>query len=729
MNTDFSKLYDYDKNLFSIGYDLSENKLVDSYYDLLASEARQASFIAIAKRDVSYKHWFNLGRSFTVVDGYKGLVSWAGTMFEYFMPNVIMPSYEYSLLEETYRFCVYSQKEYARKLGIPWGISESAFNLQDLDYNYQYKAFGIPWLGLKRGLKEEVVVAPYASLITIDKNYRSVLENTKLLKSVGAYDRFGFYESVDYTPSRLSKGKKFEVVKTYMAHHQGLILLSINNFLNNNILQKRFSDNPEIKAVDILLQEKIPQTIVYTKEKKEKVEVLKYKDYEDYTQRVINKPLGNVNITNNDKYTMLINDVGEGYSKFEDIYVTKYNESCKHANIIYIKDVDSNLFWSNTLHPNCKEPDEYLVSFSPAESKFYRRDGLIETLTRISVSPEENVELRQLEIRNNSNHKINLDIMSYIEPVLAERNSEIVHPAYNNLFLCASNIEGKVLIDKRFSNGEKIYFTNFAVCNEFNAKFEVELNKSKILGRLNSIDHPDILIENKMFSNNISSVTNTAVALKTSLILQENSSAVINYYIGISRNQNDIEAFISKYSKVDADKRLFELAKSKSLIENRFVGIKSKEIEIYNKLIAHVVNGSSTISKYKEIIERNTKNQRSLWRFGISGDFPIILLTIKSVNDEYIVKQLVKAVEYFNVKNIKIDLVIIDEENGKEKYVFSKIKEYIYARNLSYLINANGGFHVIKNKELEDGDMELLYSCSDIIFKAEDGFLEEQLDE
>ena len=468
---------------------------------------------------------------------------------------------------------------------------------------------------------------------------------------------------------------------------------------------------------------------MYTKEKKEKVEVLKYKDYEDYTQRVINKPLGNVNITNNDKYTMLINDVGEGYSKFEDIYVTKYNESCKHSNIIYIKDVDSNLFWSNTLHPNCKEPDEYLVSFSPAESKFYRRDGLIETLTRISVSPEENVELRQLEIRNNSNHKINLDIMSYIEPVLAERNSEIVHPAYNNLFLCASNIEGKVLIDKRFSNGEKIYFTNFAVCNEFNAKFEVELNKSKILGRLNSIDHPDILIENKMFSNNISSVTNTAVALKTSLILQENSSAVINYYIGISRNQNDIEAFISKYSKVDADKRLFELAKSKSLIENRFVGIKSKEIEIYNKLIAHVVNGSSTISKYKEIIERNTKNQRSLWRFGISGDFPIILLTIKSVNDEYIVKQLVKAVEYFNVKNIKIDLVIIDEENGKEKYVFSKIKEYIYARNLSYLINANGGFHVIKNKELEDGDMELLYSCSDIIFKAEDGFLEEQLDE
>lgn len=729
INTDFSKLYDYDKNLFSIGYDLSENKLVDSYYDLLASEARQASFIAIAKRDISYKHWFNLGRTFTVVDGYKGLVSWAGTMFEYFMPNVIMPSYEYSLLEETYRFCIYSQKEYARKLGIPWGISESAFNLQDLDYNYQYKAFGIPWLGLKRGLKEEVVVAPYASLITLDKNYRSVLENVKLLKSIGAYDRFGFYESIDYTPSRLSKGKKYEVVKTYMAHHQGLILLSINNFLNNNILQKRFRDNPEIKAVDILLQEKIPQMIVYTKEKKEKIDVLKYKDYEDYTQQVINKPLKNVNIINNDKYTMLINDVGEGFSKFEDIYVTKYNEACKQGNIIYIKDVASNAVWTNTLLPNCKEPDEYLISFSPAESKFYRRDGWVETLTKISISSEENVELRQVEIRNNSNHRVNLEVMSYVEPVLAEKNSDIVHPAYNNLFLCASDIDGNVIIEKRFSNGKRIYFTNFAVCNEHNAKFEIELNKSKIFGRLNSNDNPDILIENKMFSNNISSVVNVAVALRANFIIQENSSIIINYYTGISKNKDDIKEIVSKYSKVDADKRLFELAKSKSLIENRFVGIKSKEIEIYNKLIANIVNGSSTISRYKEIIEKNNKNQRSLWKFGISGDFPIILLTIKNVNDEYIVKQLVKAIEYFNVKNIKIDLVIIDEEKGNEKYVFSKIKEYIYARNLSYLINANGGFHVIKNKDLEDGDVELLYSCSDIIFKAEDGFLEEQLEE
>ena len=728
VNTDFSKLYDYDKNLFSIGYDIKENRLVDSYYDLLASEARQASFIAIAKRDISYKHWFNLGRALTVVDGYKGLVSWSGTMFEYFMPNVIMPSYEYSLLEETYRFCLYSQKKYASKLGIPWGISESAFNLQDLNYNYQYKAFGIPWLGLKRGLKEDVVVAPYASVITIGKNYRDVLKNIELLKEVGAYDRFGFYESIDYTPSRVTKDKRYEVVLTYMAHHQGLILLAINNFMNKNILQKCFSDNPEIKAVDILLQEKNSQTVVYTKEKKEKIAVLKYKDYDDYKQHIENVSSGMVNVITNDKYTLVINDFGEGYSKLNDIYVNKYNDFCKQSNIIYVKNTDNNTFWSSTLHPTLKEPDEYLISFSPGESKFYRRDGDIETITKISVSPEENVEIRQVEIRNIGENRVSIDVMSYIEPILAEKNSDIAHPVYNNLFLRATNLNGKALIEKRFPNGNKVFFTNFAVCDMPEIKFEVELDKSKVIGRLKTTASPEALTENRMFSNNISPVVNTTIAIKASTIINEHSSIVINYYYGISASKEDMGFIIEKYSKDNADKRLFELAKSRSSIENRFVGLKGNEIELYNKIITEILEGSKSLYEYKNMIENNKKNQRELWRFGISGDFPIILVKIKNVNDAYIIKQLVKAIDYFNIKNIKIDLVIIDEESGNERYVYSKIIEYIFARNISYLINSNGGFHIIKAKELISGDMGLLLACSDVIFRAEDGFLEEQLE-
>lgn len=616
--TNFSYLYDYKKGLFSIGFDDKEKKLVDSYYDLLASEARQASFIAIAKRDIPYKHWFYLGRSLTTVDGYKGLVSWAGTMFEYFMPLIVMKSYDYTLLDETYNFCIYSQKRYAKKLNIPWGISESAFSLQDLNYNYQYKAFGIPWLGLKRGLKDEFVVAPYASILALPEAPKDVLKNIEELKKIGSYNKYGFYESIDYTPSRVKD--KYKIVKTYMAHHEALILLSINNFLNNNILQKRFSEDPRIKAAEILLEEKVPERVIFTKEKKEKVKLIKYKDYEDFSERVINKDEGNVNILSGDNYTLLINDRGEGYSETNGILVTKNNENCKISNTVFIKDKTNKKYWSNTLKPleNCV-PDEYNVSFSPAYSKFYRKDGNIETITRIAISPEDKVELRQLEIRNEGKEEVNLDIISYQEPILTDKNSDIVHPVYNSLFLRSEDFNGNVMIEKRFHNGKKLFYTNFAYVEENpEVKFEIELDKEKIIGRGRTIKNPLIIEQDKMFSNNITSVTNTIIALKKNVVLKENEKIVINYYSIIGESKEEIEILYEKYTKFDSANRMFELGVGRSQIENRFLGFKGKEVVKFNKILGEVINGSKTIEKYEEKISKNKLKQSDLWKFGIS---------------------------------------------------------------------------------------------------------------
>lgn len=276
-DTDFKVLYNEEQRLFSIGFNIEENKLTDSYYDLLASEARQASLVAIAKNDVPSKHWNNLSRTLTVLRKYKGLISWSGTAFEYLMPNINIPRYKGSLLDESCKFAIMNQIEYSQKLGIPWGISEAAFNLKDLHSNYQYKAFGIPWLGLKRGLADEMVSATYGSVLAITDMPTAVLKNLKELEKQGMYDKYGFYESIDYTPERLTKGQKSIPVKTYMAHHQALILLSINNLFNNQIFQKRFMKNPEIEAVSILLQERMPETFIITKESKEKPEKLDIK--------------------------------------------------------------------------------------------------------------------------------------------------------------------------------------------------------------------------------------------------------------------------------------------------------------------------------------------------------------------------------------------------------------------------------------------------------------------
>ena len=327
-NTDFLKLFDEKNRLFSIGFNLEDGKLTDSYYDLLASEARQTSLIAIAKKDISEKHWYNLSRTLTTLNNYKGLISWSGTAFEYLMPNINIPQYPASILDESCKFMIMSQIEYAKKLGVPWGISEAAFNLKDLNNNYQYKAFGIPWLGLKRGLSEEIVISSYGTILALPEAPKLVIENLKQLQAENMYDKYGFYESIDFTPGRASKG--YTPVKTYMAHHQGLILLSINNLINNKIIQKRFMENPEMQSIDILLQEKMPENMIITKEEKEKVEKIKYVNYDDYTQRKytkINEYLNVSNVISNDKYTIIMDQYGNGYSKYKDIQINRYKQT------------------------------------------------------------------------------------------------------------------------------------------------------------------------------------------------------------------------------------------------------------------------------------------------------------------------------------------------------------------------------------------------------------------
>ena len=396
--------------------------MTDSYYDLLASEARQTSLVAIAKKDIEQKHWYNLSRTLTVLNKYKGLISWSGTAFEYLMPNINIPKYPGSLLDESCKFLIMSQKEYNKKLKIPWGISESAFNLKDLNNNYQYKAFGIPWLGLKRGLADEIVVAPYASMMAIIDEPIEVLKNLKQLEKLGMYNKYGFYESIDYTPTRLRKNETKAIVKTYMAHHQGLILLSINNLMNNNIVQKRFVQNPEIEAVDILLQERMPENIIITKEEKEKVEKIKYIDYENATQREITKintKLNNVNVIGNDKYTIIMDQKGNGYSKYNNILIN----------------IKTKRIWTSNYMNYLSKADKYVMCFTPDMNKITRQDGNIETITKISVAPTEPVEIRRIELVNHGIEDETIEITSFLEPLISEKEQDYAHRAFNKLFL------------------------------------------------------------------------------------------------------------------------------------------------------------------------------------------------------------------------------------------------------------------------------------------------------
>ena len=486
-NTDFTKLFDYKNNLFSVGFDVEENKLVDSYYDLLASEARQASLVAIAKKDIDVKNWYNLSRTLTVLNKYKGLISWSGTAFEYLMPNINIPKYPGSLLDESCKFMIMSQKEYAKKLGIPWGISESAFNLKDLNNNYQYKAFGIPWLGLKRGLADEMVISSYGSVLAITEEPKEVLENLKKLEKQGMYDKYGFYEAIDYTPNRVGRNRKYENVKTYMAHHQALILLSINNLFNNNIFQKRFMENPEMQAVNILLEERMPENIVITKEQKEKVEKIKYNNYDYYSEKIFTKISSDIdryNLISNKDYTIIMDEKGNGFSKYKNILINRYKPTSdiEQGIYFYVKNIKNKKIWTNGYNQGYEKPDKYNITFAPDRTKIVRIDGNIETTTKVTVSPNDSLEIRRLEIKNLGNTDETLEISSFLEPVLSRKEQDYAHPAFNNLFLSYEYITdtNTILVKrkKRSGNEQEIYMA-VNLYSEDNSIGDVEYELSK----------------------------------------------------------------------------------------------------------------------------------------------------------------------------------------------------------------------------------------------------------
>ena len=521
--TNFRVLYSEEQRLFSIGFNIEENKLTDSYYDLLASEARQASLVAIAKKDVPLKHWNNLSRTMTVLKKYKGLISWSGTAFEYLMPNINIPRYKGSLLDESCRFLIMNQIEYSKKLGIPWGISEAAFNLKDLHSNYQYKAFGIPWLGLKRGLADEMVASTYGSVLAITDKPNEVVENLRELEKHGMYNKYGFYESIDYTPERVSKGKESEPVRTYMAHHQALILLSINNLFNDQIFQKRFMQNPEIEAVSILLQERIPETFIITKENKEKPEKIKYQDYENYTVREYNKideRIQRGNVIGNEKYVVAVNQNGQGVSKFEENYINRFKttDDYNQGIFFYIKDIQTNEIWSGAGDDNC---DSFVTQFMPDKNNFEKVNGDIKTKLKITVDANEPVEIRRLEIQNNSEEEKIFEVTGFFEPVLSKKEQDYAHQAFNNLFLVYKYDEKLDLITVKRRNreryGQRIYLAAKMQTNcEKIGETEFEIDKARFFGR-NNLGIPNTIHNSTPLSRKTGLTTEGVVALKNTI--------------------------------------------------------------------------------------------------------------------------------------------------------------------------------------------------------------------
>ncbi|KGI36814.1 NdvB [Clostridium tetani ATCC 9441] len=727
----FKMLFNEERALFTIGYDVEKDCLDNCYYDLLASEARQASFITIAKGDIPHNHWFNLGRSISAIKNRKGLVSWSGTMFEYLMPLLIMKSYPNTLLQETYNFVVESQKKYGDENNVPWGISESGFYAFDVNLNYQYKAFGVPGIGLKRGLERELVISPYSTFMALNVNCKASIDNLKRIVDMGAEGRYGLYEAIDFTKNRTPKDNDFEIVKSFMVHHQGMSLMALNNILNNFILQRRFHRDSRVKSVELLLQEKVPNTIVYRREEN-------YEDNISIKERNISlirkfgiekEQVPQCHFLSNGNYDLMITNRGSGYSKREDVFLNRWREDVTNDNLgmfVYIKDIRSREYWSNFYQPSKKNMKDYEVSFSVDKAKFERIDDKIKTTTEICVSNEENGEIRKVSITNNSEEDKILEITSYFEVVLNKYDADLVHPSFSNLFINTEFVEEPLCIlanrRKRSVKDKELWIMQALLTDEkVVGNIQYETNRAKFIGRCNDLDRPEVIENDKPLTNTVGAVLDPIISMRVRVKIPAKDSCELSYIMAICNERQEAIRIAEKYKQRDNVERIFELAWTYSQIESRYLGVKSYTINKFQELASNIIFPNESIKQREEYVKNIRKNQVDLWKYGISGDIPIVSIVINKIEDISSIKDIIKAHEYWNLKGLEVDLLIINlEESSYEQELQMSIKDIIFTSHLRDREYVSGGVFLYNKATMEEEDIEFVISISRLVIYCQD---------
>lgn len=738
-STEFTPLYCKKTKLFSIGYNVEEEQLTKSYYDLMASEARSASFIAIARGEIKHDHWLMLDRTLTIVDGEMGLVSWTGTMFEYLMPLLLMKSYTKTLWEQTYKFVIRCQQDYGRKRGVPWGVSESGFYSFDFKLNYQYKAFGIPNLGLKRGLINDTVISPYSTLLALGVNPKAAVENMRRLIKAGLEGQHGFYEAVDYTPERLSEGR-FGIIQSYMAHHQGMGLVAMDNVLNKNVMQERFHRDPYIRAAEIMLHEKIPSRVIFAKDYKEKLEPVKedekksvqYSKLLKYTDRIIPE----VHLISNGSYSVMLTDDGSGYSKYNDIAVTRWREDSvqnKYGVYFYMRDIDSNEVWNAALAPSRNSTGKYTVTYSQDKAVYNKSHGNLDCQTEIIVSPEDDVEIRRISITNHSDSAKTIETTSYYEVVLVPQSADVAHPAFSNLFVKTEYISkyNCLLAVRRPREEHKKpvwMLHSISVENEILGGIQYETDRGKFIGRGRDISNPIAIENNYPLSNSVGAVIDPVMSLRGRLKIEPGQTAVVSFIIGVAQSREKALELADKYNEKSSIDRGFELAWTRSQVELNYLNLSEEQMECYRQMLSHLLFISTTKKKYAENIINNKKGQPGLWSYGISGDMPIVLTLINNIDDVEFVKEVLKAHEFWRVRGLNVDLVIlVDEQTNYNQPIYTYIQDLLSITHARDLKDRPGGVFLRQGSDMPKVDKDLLVTAARIVLHASEGGVLSQL--
>jgi cyclic beta-1,2-glucan synthetase len=677
---EFGFLLDGQRKLLSIGYRCSDGTLDPSCYDLLASEARIASFIAIAKGDIPARHWFRLGRTVTPIGAGAALVSWSGSMFEYLMPDLVLRAPNGSLLAQTSRLVVKRQVQYGRELKLPWGVSESAYNARDLELTYQYSNFGVPGLGLKRGLSENKVIAPYATGLAAMIDGEAALANYEVLADIGARGRYGFYEAVDFTPSRVPQKEggreRGVVVRCYMAHHQGMTIVSIANALADGRMRERFHSDVTVQATDLLLQERTPRDVSVAHPRAEEVGTAsRIAELQVPQVRRLKSPHDSspqTHLLSNGRYSVMVTAAGSGYSRWNDLAITRWHPDGTRddtGSFVMLRDIESGRVWSAGYQPCAGLPDSYDASFTEDRAEIIRADGDLMTTLEVHVSTEEDAEVRRVSISNASMRAREMEITSYAELVLGSAAADVAHPAFSKMFVRTESLasHGALLANRRrrAPDEPEVWASHHAVIEgQVLAGPEFETDRARFVGRGRELRAPVAMLAGRTLSGSVGTVLDPIFALRYRIRVPAGGTARVAFWTCVAGSRGALVECLDKHRDPNAHVRAATLAWTQAQVQLRHFGIDASQANLFQQLAGHILYADATARSPSDAIRRGASGPQPLWAQGISGDLPILLLRIEEMEDLAIARQLLRAHEYLGLKRLSVDLVFLNERGA-----------------------------------------------------------------
>ena len=737
---DFTFLYDFTRDLFTTGFNVTEHRSDSGYYDLLASEARLCSYVAIALGQIPQEHWFSMGRLLVATHTEPTLVSWSGSMFEYLMPLLVMPNYDNSLLDHSCRMSVQLQIDYGKTRGVPWGISESGYNRTDAQSNYQYRAFGVPGLGLKRGLAEDLVIAPYSTVMALMLAPHAACENLQRLTDEGREGPFGYYEAVDYTPSRLPPDESSATIQSYMAHHQGMSLLALVSLLRGCPMQRRFMSYPPLKAADLLLQERIPQTAASVL-----AEDLKMEDSRlligaaESVMRVCKNPtppIPEVHLLSNGRYHLVISSAGSGYSRWRDLAVTRWREDGTRdcwGTFIFLRDVESGEFWSSAHQPTRHAAVGYEAIFTQSRAEFRQQIFDIETHTEICISPEDDVELRRITVTNRSSRTRSIELTSYAEVVLALPAEESAHPAFSNLFVQTefAKDSSSVLCTRRPRTQEEnppwLLHLMVGQGGEQGA-ISCETDRSKFVGRGGNLSNPAVMQREGALSNTVGSVLDPVASLRRCVTLAPNDTAIMDFVFGVSDSREGALVLVDQYQSPRRAERAFDLAWTHSQVTLHHLNISEVEAQLYGRLATALIYADPARRAAQGVLRNNRRGQTGLWSYGISGDSPIVILRISDTDKVELVRQLIRAHSYWRLKGLTVELMILNEDvSVYRQSLQDQITNLVSSGIEAQMLDQRGGIFIRRVEQIPNEDLVLLQAAARIVLDDQKGTLSQQI--